>query len=467
LNHPGVVAVYDVIAPTGDHDPVYIVMEHVEAPTLGDLIDRQGPLPAPRVAAMGAGILDALMAAHAMGIVHRDVKPSNVMVRDGDRVKLADFGIALAAEDTRLTRSGVMGTQAYLAPEAFDTGQVGPAADLWALGATLFHAVAGRAPFARDTATATLRAILFEDPPAPPGPPALGGVIAGLLTRSVDQRLTGDVARRELERATIEPADPLPAPAVASTGGFGQGTWRDQATSVNPSPTPTPTSTPGPFATTQPSSPGGFPPPANGPAPPGPPGLPGPTTGPGPGGPWAGPPARPNYKPLVIGGVIAAVAVLLLVVMMSGGGSDSDGGGDGEATATSAAGFPDVPTPGASSDATTGATTGADPGGTGDTAGSEAAAQAFIDAVNSGDEGTASGMLCPDNRDVTEPALTAALAGEASLEIDPAETESDDSGTWARLAGTVDGASTDSAFMTTSNTGGGTACVMQFDLGQA
>jgi hypothetical protein len=410
---------------------------------------------------MGVGIVDALMAAHAMGIVHRDVKPSNVMVGAGDRIKLADFGIALAAEDTRLTRSGVMGTQAYLAPEAFDTGQVGPAADLWALGATLFHAVAGQAPFERDTATATLRAILFEDPPAPPGPPALGGVIAGLLTRAVDQRLTGDAARRELERATTEPAGPLPTPALASTGGLGHGGWQDQATNINHPDT----------LTARPPSSGGFPPPMSGFPPPTsgpvPPGPSAPTTGPGPGAPWAGPPQRSNNKPLFIGGVVAAVAVLMLVVTMAGSGSDSDG--DDGGTGASGTTLPEVPIPGPSTDATdaTDATTGSGPTGTGDTAASEAAAQTFVDAVNRGDEGTATGMLCPDNREVTEPVLTAAIAGDASLEIDQAETESDDSGTWARLAGTVAGAATDSAFMTTSNTGGGAACVMQFDLGQA
>src|SRR6266540_3019445 len=197
LNHPAVVAVHDVIAPTGDDDAVYIVMEYVQAPTLAEILDQQGPLPAGRVAAMGLGILDALDAAHAMGIVHRDIKPGNVLVSDGDRVKLTDFGIALAAEDTRLTRSGVIGTHAYLAPECFDAAQAGPASDLWSLGATLFHAVAGRAPFDRDTTTASLRAILFEEPPTPPCEPGLARVITGLLTRPVDQRLTSDAARQQ------------------------------------------------------------------------------------------------------------------------------------------------------------------------------------------------------------------------------------------------------------------------------
>ncbi|HEY8544194.1 MAG TPA: serine/threonine-protein kinase, partial [Acidimicrobiales bacterium] len=201
LNHPGVVAVHDVLAATDDDPVVHIVMELVEAPSLAEVIDRDGPLPPARAAAIGVGILDALTAAHALGVVHRDIKPGNVLVLDGDRVKLTDFGIALAAEDSRLTRTGVMGTHAYLAPECFDDHQVGPATDLWALGATLFHAVAGTAPFERATTTATLRAILFEDPPPPPCGPPLADVIVGLLTRPVEQRLTAGGARELLARA--------------------------------------------------------------------------------------------------------------------------------------------------------------------------------------------------------------------------------------------------------------------------
>jgi tRNA A-37 threonylcarbamoyl transferase component Bud32 len=359
LNHPGVVAVHDVIAPSGGDDVVYIVMEYVEAPTLGDLIDRHGPLPAARVAAMGVGILDALTAAHSMGIVHRDIKPSNVLVRDGDRVKLTDFGIALAAEDTRLTRSGVMGTHAYLAPEAFDAGQVGPAADLWALGATLFHAVAGRAPFERDTTTATLRAILFEDPPAPPCPPPLAEVITGLLTRPVDQRLTGDTARQQLGHVATQLAAAAP-PGQPTGGGAAQAPWLAQATTAHrppAAPPPAPAQTwgqptpygatpPGPGGTTQPGGPpapyptgqpvqpaasgqggaAGYAHPGSGPGLAQQPATTGPVTY---GGSWGGSPPPRNNTPLLIGGIVAAGALLLLVVILvaSGGGGGGSGSG--------------------------------------------------------------------------------------------------------------------------------------------
>jgi hypothetical protein len=323
-----------VIAPTADDDAVYIVMEHVEAPTLAELLDRQGPLPAPRVAALGLGILDGLDAAHAMGIVHRDVKPGNVLVADGDRVKLTDFGIALAAEDTRLTRSGVMGTHAYLAPECFDTGQAGPAADLWALGATLFHAVAGRAPFDRETTTATLRAILFEEPPTPPCEPRLAGVITGLLTRPVEQRLTGPAARERLRPIAAEPAGAAP-PTPGGAGG-GSGGWESQATTFHrhgpPTPAPPPSAVP-PMPTPGPAGP---PRPYVTPAAQGPP--PARPTGPIPSASWSGrsqpqqqqPPRRSGSSSTqwALAGAVAVATVLgLVVLVVSRSGDDGSGGG--------------------------------------------------------------------------------------------------------------------------------------------
>src|SRR6202167_3090464 len=126
-------------------------MEFIEGPTLADLITREGALPAPRVARFGLQLLDVLAAAHALGIVHRDVKPGNIMIAPGDQVKLADFGIAFIDGDARLTRGGIVGTQSFTAPELFESGPVTPAADLWALGATLYSAADGHSPFDRGT----------------------------------------------------------------------------------------------------------------------------------------------------------------------------------------------------------------------------------------------------------------------------------------------------------------------------
>lgn len=370
LNHPGVVGVHDVIAPDSDGGPVYLVMEYVPAPSLAEIIDEQGPLPAHRVAAIGGGILDALTAAHAMGIVHRDIKPANVLVAAGDRVKLTDFGIALAADDARLTRSGVIGTHAYLAPERFDTGEAGPAGDLWALGATLFHAVAGEAPFDRETTTATLRAILFEDPPPPPCGPPLADAIAGLLTRPVDQRLTSDAAQQMLQQAATAPAPEVPR-AVA-----GQSAWDAQATTTTRPPAHPPTPQPWAQPTQppaeawgQPTQPGATPaaePWGQPTQPAGPPG--GQTTQQGgqpspyvtaqpapplssqgvsgdatyssggwgtatsaPGASWADAPSQRNNTPWLVGGALAIVALIALVaVLASGSDSDSD---DGSSTA--------------------------------------------------------------------------------------------------------------------------------------
>jgi serine/threonine protein kinase len=424
LGHPSIVAVHDVIAPTAGGEPVvYLVMEYVPAPSLAEVIDRDGPLPPARVAAMGLGILDALTAAHALGVVHRDVKPGNVLVPNDDRVKLTDFGIALAAEDTRLTRSGVMGTHAYLAPECFDSGQVGPATDLWALGATLFHAVAGRAPFERPTTTATLRAILFEDAPAPPCGPPLADVIAGLLTRSPEQRLGSGAARELLQRAVSAPT-PAPPPPTTNPG---QPVWESQATTHHRAPGP-----PGPAA---PPSP----PPPFGPSPPMPAGPPMAPSPPGP----AAPPQRRSTTPLVLGLLGAVAAVVLLVVLLgSGGDSDDDGGGTvaGQTPAPSGQipGAGDVPT------------VPADPA----MADGQALSRQFLDLVEAGDADSAIAMLCTEGVDGTQEYAdnVTAVAGDADLEIDTdtAELVSEGVVYSADLTGTVHGDSVTRAHIGTA-----------------
>ncbi|MEU4743081.1 serine/threonine-protein kinase, partial [Actinosynnema sp. NPDC023658] len=157
LQHPNAVTVHDVVEDDGR--PV-LVMEYLPARTLADRIAR-GPLPAERVVPIGAQVASALAAAHAAGIVHRDVKPGNVLVADDGTAKITDFGIARAAWDVTVTRAGVLaGTPAFLSPEVARGGEPGPESDVFALGATLYAAVEGRPPFgAGDNAIALLHAV--------------------------------------------------------------------------------------------------------------------------------------------------------------------------------------------------------------------------------------------------------------------------------------------------------------------
>ncbi|WP_279496284.1 serine/threonine-protein kinase [Actinocrispum wychmicini] len=216
LNDPGIVTVHDVLP---HPDAIFIVMELVEAPTLAGLVARDGPLPAARVADIGRQALSALGKAHAAGIVHRDVKPSNIMVLPGDRVKLADFGIAHATDDPRLTQSGTMGTPGYMAPELFLGGRPSPASDLWSLGATLYFAIEGQAPFERPSSGQTLHAVLYENPQFRLCTGALAATISGLLTREggVAGRLTASDAFRQLDAQVELARQNVPGPTTPVT----------------------------------------------------------------------------------------------------------------------------------------------------------------------------------------------------------------------------------------------------------
>ena len=165
LNHPGAVTLFDVVQ---DEGHTFIVMELVEAPTLADLVRSHGPLPPGRVAEIGMQLAGTLEAAHRAGIVHRDVKPANVMVPAEGPVKLADFGVAFLHGDPRLTATGVvLGSPAYMAPEQASGEPSGPPADLWALGATMFFAVEGQPPFDKGALIPTLAAVVNEGPQPP------------------------------------------------------------------------------------------------------------------------------------------------------------------------------------------------------------------------------------------------------------------------------------------------------------
>lgn len=180
LHVPNVVQVFDVIEEAGS---VYLIMELVEAPNLSALVRREGALAPRDVAALGVQMLDALEAAHRAGIVHRDVKPSNVLIHR-DTARLTDFGIARLNDDPTLTATGVvMGTPAYIAPEYAQGSEVGPAVDYYGLGATLYYAVEGRSPFSADGSLSTVMAVINS----PPRPMTKAGPLTGLISALLDK----------------------------------------------------------------------------------------------------------------------------------------------------------------------------------------------------------------------------------------------------------------------------------------
>ena len=212
VRHPNVVRIHDVL--TGDDQP-WIVMEYVPARSLLQLINEDGALPAGRVARIGLRVLQALNAARRMGVLHLDVKPGNVLVADDGRIMLTDFGPAVTdAGIDALNRAGViLGSPNYVAPERLLDGVTTAQADLWSLGATLYHAVEGKPPYARKTITATLKALGDGDSPDPQRlAGALGPVLDGLLQRDPADRIGPAEAEDRLRRLAGGQARDHPRP---------------------------------------------------------------------------------------------------------------------------------------------------------------------------------------------------------------------------------------------------------------
>ncbi|MFI6736724.1 serine/threonine-protein kinase [Nonomuraea sp. NPDC050451] len=209
INHPSVASIHDVLI---QDDSPWIIMELIEARSLEQVIDEEGPLPPRLVAEIGVDLLGALRAAHAQGITHRDVKPGNVLITESGRVVLTDFGIAKAEGDSRLTKTGmVIGSPGYTAPERARGEYTGPESDIWSLGATLYFAVEGRPAYERATIAETLAALLTEsaDPPTQAG--QLRPVLNGLLNKDYRQRLNAAKAETLLRMVADTPTSEMPA----------------------------------------------------------------------------------------------------------------------------------------------------------------------------------------------------------------------------------------------------------------
>lgn len=199
LTHPNVAQVFDVFEVDGQP---WIVMEHVPSRSLQQVTDAEGPLEPRRVARIGLEVLAALRAAHQAGVVHRDVKPSNVLLTEGGRVVLTDFGIATIEGDGNATSSDlVQGSPQFMAPERALRGESLPASDLWSLGATLYATVEGRPPYQRPSAVGTLMALAADEPEPPHRAGVLKPVLDGLLRKDPKERIDAEEAHRRLRKA--------------------------------------------------------------------------------------------------------------------------------------------------------------------------------------------------------------------------------------------------------------------------
>jgi serine/threonine protein kinase len=213
LSHPGIVTVHDVVEEDGRP---WIVMELVRAWSLEQAVRQSGPLPVVQAAEIGIRVLDAIRHAHAAGILHRDVKPGNVLLT-ADRVVLTDFGIAAIEGDVTITQTGLlMGSPAYIPPERLQGRPITHAADLWSFGATLYAAVEGRPPYEGADAVAVLGAVLTQEPNRPQRAGALLPVIEGLLRKNPADRIAAAQVAEMLERVLHSSGAGLPGRGVSS-----------------------------------------------------------------------------------------------------------------------------------------------------------------------------------------------------------------------------------------------------------
>jgi hypothetical protein len=323
VSHRNVVTVYDVAMEGGRP---WIVMELVRGLSFADVLEAEGSVPPARAAFVGAEVLTALRAAHAVGVLHRDVKPGNVLIANDGHVVLSDFGIAMVEGDAALTLTGeLVGSPEFLAPERALGQPPGPEADLWSLGVMLYAAVEGFSPFRQETPLSTLRAVVDAALPPPRWAGPLRTVLEGLLHKDPRQRTTAAEAERLLR-------------LVAAGGAPGGIPPRAGTPPTAPTAPTTPTR---PLAESAP--PGGHP------------AAPSPGPGPGPADDQP-PPERPRRAVAAVaaGTLLGVLALsgLTWVLVNEGGQDDNNGGTGGGTTATSATGTHRTGTTGGSGDGT-------------------------------------------------------------------------------------------------------------------
>ncbi len=234
LSNPYVITLFDILTvPSG---PV-IVMELLHSRSLADILRSVGRLPDGQAATIGVAVASGLLAAHAAGITHRDVKPANVLICDDGRIKLTDFGIARSSAENTMTATGLLlGSPAYIAPEVASGTAAGPVSDAWSLGGLLFACVEGRPPFDQGTAIATLTSVVKDPVPPHPHSGRLGAVVSGLLVKTPNLRMRIDKALPVMRGIADDPSGTYLAVVSRIPRSEWPGFGRHAATGSNPVP---------------------------------------------------------------------------------------------------------------------------------------------------------------------------------------------------------------------------------------
>ncbi|MEV4872679.1 serine/threonine-protein kinase [Streptomyces syringium] len=329
ISHPYVITVHDVVEQQGRP---WIVMELVRGKSLADVLEEEGVLQPKEAARIGAMVLQALRSAHAAGVLHRDVKPANVLIEESGRVVLTDFGIAVVEGSGTLTHTGdIVGSPDFLAPERAMGQRPGTPSDLWSLGTTLYAAIEGLSPFRRTSALSTLQAVVQDEAPTPRRAGPLTPLLEGLLRKDPRDRMGAVEAQRLLDSVAAGRLTEPPGWARSDTGEY----VRTAVAAPSPAPVPRPAPSPVPSPVPAPG------PPVRhlSPAPPGPHlgGVFGPPTPPQPERPFLGP-QRPNRptgrrKSMVILGPVLAfllaggAATAAVIATRDDGGTPSGGTG--------------------------------------------------------------------------------------------------------------------------------------------